>query len=82
MLHINSKLYLKTTGMNSFSFPLNSAILKSSQTMKKNYGGGGPKSISHIEDWTLVLLLSLCSHDYNDFKATCMHPPVVEKAIQ
>lgn len=44
--------------------------------------GGGPKSISHIEDWTLVLLLSLCSHDYNDFKATCMHPPVVEKAIQ
>lgn len=42
MLHINSKLYLKTTGMNSFSFPLNSAILKSSQTMKKNYGGGAP----------------------------------------
>lgn len=56
MLHINSKLYLKTTGMNSFSFPLNSAILKSSQTMKKKLWGGGPKSISHIEDWTLVLL--------------------------
>lgn len=44
--------------MNSFSFPLNSAILKNYQIIKKNPYGGASQ-IFHIEDWTFIFTIYL-----------------------
>lgn len=44
--------------MNSFSFPLNSAILKNYQIIKKPHGRGASQ-VFHIEDWTFIFTIYL-----------------------
>lgn len=50
--------------MNSFSFPLNSAILKNYQTTKQPYGGG-KSNISYRGPDISIYYLSLYSQDQN-----------------